>query len=257
MMLKAYTDAYRVFNVPHYLEIALKNAGFILSKNKENDFRLNRNYKNENSTVNAFLDDYAFTVSAFISLYQVTFEEKWLLEADQLMRYALNHFFNQQIGLFYYTSDKDPPLITRNIELTDNVIPSANSEMAKNLYLLGHYLYNDDYIEKSKNMLFSIQENAFQFGIYYANWDILMAWFSNEPYEVTVVGEDAEIIRKEFEKYYLPNVFLSGAKKEGRLPMLENKLIEEQTTIYICRHKVCKQPITDVKEALHIVLNGY
>ena len=73
LMLKAYVDAYRVFDNKEYLETALKNAEFLLTKIKSADNRLNRNYKNGKATINAFLDDYAFTIDAFIALYQATY----------------------------------------------------------------------------------------------------------------------------------------------------------------------------------------
>ncbi|MCP4551453.1 MAG: thioredoxin domain-containing protein, partial [Bacteroidetes bacterium] len=87
LMLKAYVDAYRVFGVEDYLDAALKNAEFIMSKVKSTNHRLHRNYKNGESSINAFLDDYTFTISAFISLYQATFDEKWLTVAQDLTNY--------------------------------------------------------------------------------------------------------------------------------------------------------------------------
>jgi uncharacterized protein YyaL (SSP411 family) len=48
----------------------------------------------------------------------------------------------------------------------------------------------------------------------------------------------------------LPNVFLSGGKNEGKLSLLEGKLVEGKTTIYVCQNKTCKLPVTDVKQAL-------
>ena len=77
-----------------------------------------------------------------------------------------------------------------------------------------------------------------------------MVWFASEQYEVAIVGEDFAIKRKEFDKYYLPNVFLSGGVNEGTLSLHESKLIEGQTTIFVCQNKVCKLPETKVKEAL-------
>jgi uncharacterized protein YyaL (SSP411 family) len=250
LMLKAYTDAYRVFDEQTYLDIALKNATFISAKMKESDHSLHRNYKNGNATINAFLDDYAFTIEAFISLYQATFNERWLNEAQQLAAYALTHFHDQNSGMFYYTSDLDPALIARKMEIADNVIPSSNSQMAKNLFVLGHYFYDDAYIQTAKRMLNNVKQEALKSGVYYANWDILMTWFANEPYEVAIVGKDYETKRKEIDKHYFPNVFLSGGKNEGGLSLLESKLIKGQTTIYVCQNKACQLPVTEVKEAL-------
>ena len=250
LMLKAYIDAYRTFDDKKYLDFALKNAEFINTKIKSADNRLYRNYKNGEASINAFLDDYAFTIAAFISLYQTTFNEKWLTDAQQLLEYTITHFYNKTSGMFYYTSDIDPALIARKVDITDNVIPSANSEMAKNLFILGKYFYNDDYIKKSEKMLSNVKQNALKGGAYFANWDILMTWFVSEPYEVAIVGKDFDAKLKELDKYYLPNVFVSGGENEGTLSLLESKLIKGQTTIYVCRNKACKLPVNEVKEAL-------
>jgi uncharacterized protein YyaL (SSP411 family) len=247
LMLKGYVDAYRIFDDDVFLNVALKNAEFILKKIKKKDSRLDRKYKNGKSSINGFLDDYAFTIDAFIGLYQATFNEKWLLEAQQLTDYSITHFYDSKSGMFFYTSDLDPSLIARKMEISDSVIPSSNSQMAKNLFILGQYFYNDDYIKKSKQMLTNVKEDALISKAYYANWDILMAWFASEPYEIAIVGNDYLKKRKEFDTYYLPNVFLSGGKKEGTLTLLENKYIEGQTTIYACQNKMCKLPETKVK----------
>ena len=254
LMLKSYIDAYNVFDNKKYLEIALQNARFINTKIKLPDNRLYRNYKNGKASINAFLDDYAFTIGAFISLYQTTFDEKWLEDAKQLADYTIAHFYDNTSGMFYYTSDVDPELIARKMEVSDNVIPASNSEMAKNLFVLGNYFYRDDYINMSKNMLNNVKQNTLKGGAYYANWDILMSWFASPPYEVVILGNEFETKRKEFNKNYLPNVFLSGGKNEGRLSLLEGKLIEGQTTIYVCQDKSCKLPVTEVKEALKQIL---
>ncbi|MFZ4400172.1 MAG: thioredoxin domain-containing protein [Bacteroidales bacterium] len=255
LMIKAYTDAYKVFDHAEYLETAIRNADFIISKLKASDHRLYRSYKNGKSTINAFLDDYAFTIAGLISLYQQSFDEKWIFEALELCKYSLIHFYDIESGMFYYTSDEDTALISRQIDESDNVIPSSNSEMAKNLFLLGHYFSNDDYIQKSGNMLNQVKHNAKEYGAYYANWDILMAWFASEPYEVVIVGDDAEAKRKEFNQVYLPNVIIAGSKVQGNIPLLVNKLIPGETLIYVCRNKSCQQPQNEVKNALKLIFN--
>jgi len=250
LMIKAYVDAYRAFDVTEYLDIALKNAAFIRSNLRSDDKGLYRNYKDGKASTHAFLDDYAFTIQAFISLYQATFNESWLDEAQLLTRYVLDHFYDPQSGMFFYTSDLDPGLIARKMELSDNVISSSNSEMAKNLFLLGRYFYDEAFVQLARKMLNNIKNHAINGEIYYANWDILMAWFAVEPYFVSIVGKDYQAKRKEFDQYYLPNVFLAGGKTEGNLSMLEGKLHIGQTTIFVCRDNMCKLPVTEVKEAI-------
>ena len=254
MMLKGYVDAYRVFDDQDFLSSALKNAAFILQNVWKPGYRLDRNCKNGKSSINGFLDDYAFVIDAFIDLYQATFDEKWLIEAQQLTTYALTHFYDDKSGLFYYTSDIDPELVARKMEVADNVIPSSNSVMAKNLFMLGHYFYNEDYLNKSKRMLNNVKRDAIRGGAYYANWDILMGWYASDPCEVVITGNDFLPKRKEFDKFFLPNVFLAGGKEEGKLPLLKDRFIEGRTTIYVCQNKICKIPVIEVADAIRQIL---
>lgn len=254
LMIKAYSDAYRIFDDESYLTKALKGASFILKEIKDEKGRLDRNFKNGQSSINGFLDDYAFTIEAFISLYEATFDEKWLYLSEELTEYALTHFYSLENDMFFYTSDLDPELIARKIEIVDNVISSSNSQMAKNLYVLGHYFYNESYIEKSKRMINNVKESLLKGGQYFANWDILLAWFTGEPYEVAIVGDNYESIRKKFDQNYLPNVFLSGAAGEGSLQLLKYKKVEGQTMIYVCKDKACLKPVNTVEEAIDQIL---
>ena len=253
LMLKGYCDAYRVTVKAEYLQAALRNANFILRYMKSADNGLFRNYKNGKASIPAFLDDYAFTIQAFISLYQNTFDEKWLVEARELTEYAVSHFYDSESGMFYYTSDTEPALIARKMEISDNVIPSSNSEMGKNLFVLGHYFYNDQYITMSEKMLNNVRQNALQGGIYYANWDILMGWFASAPYEVSVVGKNSDSLRKELNTHYLPNIILSGTKSKSNLPVLGGKWSEDETSIYVCRNHVCQAPVSDLSAALQMI----
>lgn len=253
LMIKAFVDAYRVLNKSLYLEIAIKNVEFVLENLKTSENRLYRNFKNGKATINAFLDDYAFLIEALIQLYRTTFHRKWLDEAMTLTNYCLEHFYDSESNMFFYTSDIDPALIARKMELSDNVISSSNSTMAKNMYLLGHYFYEDQLIEKARTMLSNVKENIADIGVYGANWDILMTWFVNEPFEISIVGENYDELRAEIESYFMPDIILSGGNKNDDLPVLEGKLIEDETLIYICRNKTCYRPVDTVNEALEFL----
>ena len=255
LMLKGYVDAYRAFGKQEYLQAALDNAHFINNNMLQGDDRLNRNYKDGKSVINAFLDDYALTAEAFIALYQVTFDEKWLKKAEALANYTLIHFFDSESGMFNYTSDIDPPLIARKKEIADNVIPGSNSTMAKNLHTLGLYFYNQDMLKISKQMLHNIAEQIEESPQpnFYSNWCSLYSLLVHPPYEVAIVGSDYKDYHQALYSQYLPNAILLGGATEGSLELLQEKLQEGETFIYVCQNKVCKLPVQDVGKAVSLM----
>ena len=253
LMLQGYVDAYRALGQSEYLEAALNNARFIEKYCLQKDFRLNRIYKDGTSSINGFLDDYALTATAFVGLYQATFDEKWLFLAQDLVNYTFEHFFDPQTQTFFYTSDLDDPLLTRQRELGDDVIPGSNSTMARLLFTLGTYLYQPKWIDAAKLMLSKVEETVNRQPSYHANWAHLMLQLVHPPYEVAIVGEEYEARRKELDQYYLPQVLLLGGKTEGKLDLLKNKRVNGQTTIYVCQDKICKLPVTDTEAALKLM----
>ena len=250
MMLQAYSVAYRTFGNPEYLITALRAGTFILDKMQREDGGLNRNYKNGRSSINGFLDDYAFVISGFLELYQATFDESWLYESDRLTRYVLEHFFDPETGMFFYTSDLDPALVARKKEITDNVIPSSNSQMARNLYVLGLYFYREEYLDIATQMVKNVKPDAIRHGPYYANWDVVLSWMVSPPAEVAIVGPDCLKILTEWNQHYLPFALISGGVTGGSLELLQNKYDPDATWIYVCRDKVCQQPVKTIEEAL-------
>lgn len=253
LMLIGYVKAYRAFNEPKFLKTALKNANFLVQKTIDKTYKITRNYKDGKAVITGFLDDYAFMIRAFIELYQVTFDEQWLQKAKALTDHSLKHFFQAKTGMFNYTPDYNSNLIARKMEITDNVIPSSNSEMANNLYLLGLYFYDKEYDKKAKQMLANVSDNLYQNPVYFSNWSKLLLQVIQPPYEIAIMGADYDNKRKELDQYYLPNVLLMGGKKEGKLALLEGKLVQGKTTIYVCQNKACKRPVQKVEDALKLL----
>ena len=255
LMLKGYTDAYNALGNKAYKQTALKNGQFIIDNMIKKDNRLDRNFKKGKSSINAFLDDYALTIDAFISLYQISFDEQWLRKAEGLAEYAIQHFGDEETSMFHYTSDIDPPLIARKMELADNVIPASNSSMARALFKLGTYLYKPAYIERSKQMLQNILAALIeqqQLG-FYSNWAILYLDMLQPPYEVAIMGDNFEPIRSTLMASYLPHALFLGGTKEGGLELLKDKLMEDETMIFVCQNKVCKLPVTEPEKALGLM----
>ncbi|MBA3648384.1 MAG: thioredoxin domain-containing protein [Chitinophagales bacterium] len=252
MMIQAYTDAYVVFKEENFLNAALTNAQFILTKQLKQDGSLFHSYKNNRSSVNGFLEDYSFSIAAFIALYEATFDEKWLQYSRNLAEYTMMHFSDtsQPNGMYYFTSDLDPALIARKTETSDNVIPASNSVMAHNLFLLGKFFDREHYMEHSGQMLNTMKPFIIKYGSGYSNWALLMLEYISASYEIAITGPDAVRKRREFGDYFIPNSIFFGCIKTSDLPLLRDKFIEGKTFIYICENKTCQLPVTEIHEAL-------
>lgn len=251
LMLKGYINAYTVFNEKHFLDVAIKNATFIYTKQLQESGNLNHNYKNGKSTINGYLEDYATVIDAYITLYEATFNELWLSTAKQLTDHTFDHFYDAEKSLFYFTSDKDPNLIARKMEIEDNVIPASNSIMARNLFKLSHYYSNSYYLKVSKQMLSNVKERTQQYGSGYSNWLQLMADFSGNYYEIAISGKEAVNKLIEINKQYIPNKLIAGSTKKSELPLMEGRYNNDETLIYICVDGTCQLPVSETEKALN------
>ena len=250
MMIRAYADAYIATDAENYLAKAMMIAKFLEKNMLGNNGSLKRNFKDGKTSIDGFLDDYAWTASAFIKLYSVSLDLHWITLAKQITDHAIENFYNKEAGLFYYTAANESKLVVRKMEIDDEAIPSSNSIMAGVLYSLGVIYDNSSYSDISKRMLTSVVAKVTLFPVYHAQWCSLAGFFSQGTYEVIVMGKDAIAKSKEMQKKYLPDCVIMGGIDKEELPLLENKLSENKTLIYVCTNKVCKKPVEDVAEAL-------
>ena len=250
LMVKGFIDAYKAFGDEAYLDSAKRNIDFLLKNVCTQNNSLFRNYKNGKATIPAFLDDYAFMISALIDYYQVSFDENYLQKANSLAAYVGQHFYDETSGMFFYTDDQHSDLIARKMEVSDNVIPSSNSEMAKNLLCLGLYFENEHYQQQSMQLVKNVIEDIKQNTNYYSNWAQVMLLQTMPPFEVAIVGDHWKEKLAEFNSYYLPNCIFLGGEKEGKLSLLQDKLVHGKTIIYVCVNKTCGMPTELVIDAI-------
>lgn len=253
LMIIGYLDVYQVFNDDKSLAQAKKTANFIKTKMLHKDFSLKRSYKDGNAKINAFLDDYSFTIEAFIKLYQETGNEDWLFISKELTRYTLNHFYDKKTGMFFYTSDVDAALTVRQKEVSDNVIPASNSQMAVNLHTLALLFSDNVYMEIAEKMAANIQDNTLANLNYFANWASLSLHFSKPSYELIIIGKDFKKFEKELRKSFRPDVLFAGSAKESNIPIFKDRYKKDETLIYICKNNVCNQPVKTVEEAIRLL----
>ena len=253
LMLRGLVDAYTALGDEPMLKLAQQNAEFLQSNliQIEGEFAsISHTQVKGEQQIAGFLDDYAFVADGLIALYQVTFEEKWLHLANQLIQYTLEHFYDQKEKFFFYTPASSE-LIARKKELFDNVIPASNSAMARNLHKLGVLLEKADYTELAKGMLSRMLPLVKQYPTDTTNWAVLATEMSLPMAEVAIVGADYWEMASELIQHYHPNKVVLGTKDQSDLPLLRERHTEDnQTTLYVCYDKTCQLPVHAVSEAL-------
>jgi uncharacterized protein YyaL (SSP411 family) len=254
LAIQAFINGYKATGKGKYLRIALNSAENIIGQQLQSDYRLKRIYINNQSSVNAFLDDYAYLVETLLELYQLTFDAKWADWAYKITEFSLRNFSENQKNLLNYIANPDKQLISNKTEVIDSVLPSANSVFAKNLFILGQLFYTDFYIERARKMISAVKNTLKRNPIFFYNWLNLMVWHVYPPYEVSIVGRKSEEYRKRFEKLYHPGIILAGGTHEGNLPILKDRFKLGKTQIYICRGRVCDKPINNVEEAIQKIV---
>jgi len=250
MTINGLISCYSAFGNPEYLELALLNARFLKQKLFNEHGLLLHSYKNNEAKISGFLEDYALLIEAFTSIFETTGEREWLDEALRLTEISFKDFFDEQKSIFYFTSNNQRDLITRTIEIHDNVIPASNSVMAKNLYRLSYLADRPEYKNVAKKMTDLVIRQIADYPSGYSNWSQLLLNLTESPVEIVIVGENAIQLLNEIQSHYLTNVIFCASKSENGLPLLKFREVSGKTLIYICQNNTCQLPVETVEQAL-------
>jgi len=161
------------------------------------------------------------------------------------------HFWDKETHFFFFTSDEDTALIHRKIDISDDVIPSGNSIMSRNLFKLSHLFENNKYEEMGKLMINNVIEHTQAYPSSYSNWLLMALDLSSDYYEIVINGTDAISKLQEINQFYIPNKLLTGSITQSQMPLLENRYDSKKTSIFVCVNKSCLLPTDDILEAIN------
>ena len=256
LMLASLAEAARVLERDDYLTAARRAGEFLLSQMIDERGRLYRSHKDGRSKLNGYLEDYANLIDALVELYQSTFEEHWFVAARQLADVALTRFRSDDGG-FYDTSDDHEALIVRPRNLQDNVTPSGNAMMAKQLLRLAAYTGEARYDEAGREVLRKLSDAMRQYPQAFAESlnaaDMLVGGIA----EVAIVGsmddENMKAVLDVILTAYRPNLITAFAEdtvdQNDSIPLLNaRQKLDGKTTVYVCRNFACQLPVTSAEE---------
>ena len=258
LAISALAEAGRSFGEPRFLDAALAAAGFVLEALAGDQGRLLRSWRDGRKGGPGYLDDYACMAEACLTLYETTFELRWLREARRLAGEMVELFADPGGDGFYQTGRDAEPLVVRPRELFDNAVPAGSSVAAELLQRLGRLTGDQDTERAGRDALRPVLgvlgRAPTGFGHALGAADFALA----RVIEVAIVGrpgaDDTNALLAKVWGIYQPNRVLAAAAPDdteaiGEVPLLADRpAIEGRATAYVCEHFVCQRPVTEPAE---------
>ena len=259
-MIQSMAQAGVILNEPRYLNAAVQASEFILqhmtNSTAGESLRLLHSWRHGKAKLNAYLDDYSYLANAYTTLYECTADSQWLDQAVALTETALKHFLDQQDGGFFFTSDDHEQLITRNKDSFDSSVPSGNSMMAYVLVRLGKLCNNIRWLEIAEqtiqNSALVLQRAPGGCGQMLLALDLLL----NDTQELVIATDqqsERDEIKQQLYSGFIPRrtiAYINHADTTSTANVLSGlgksrTLIDNQTTVYICRNFSCQKPLSN------------
>ena len=249
LTIRGLVDSYKTTKDPIFLNKAL------LINNSLSKKMIDKNIIQHTSSIAAevlFFEDYSYYIDALIGLYEITFDQKYLQFADELVIFS-NEKFKEESGFYRFSTNQENLFADSLINLQDGVTPSANSVMNFNLFRLGHFNGNKNYLSQSKTMINNVSEVIKERVTDHLLWLNNSHNYSQKFYEIAISGQNALVKANELMEKYLPNTITAASDTETNFYLLKDRYFEDETYIYVCVDNTCKFPVTSVTEALGLM----
>ena len=254
MCLKGLCEAFRVFGEDSFRRLAIRNYKWISGTMIQPSGKVDRTFKNGEVSIGGFLEDYSAVIDALIAYYLMEGDTNALKLAEKVLAYSKDKFFDEKSGMFFFTPD-DTELIARKMDINDNVIPAANSVMARNLFYLSILNRNNTYRALATQMLSNVDDGMENYGSGYSNWSFLLNHFIFDLKELLCVGSEGKSNAYKLARSKM-QFCLIAFKNESDDSELFSEYSSEFNQIYICVEGSCLMPVSDVKSALETVMNS-
>ncbi|MFA6239794.1 MAG: thioredoxin domain-containing protein [Candidatus Hydrogenedentales bacterium] len=256
LMISALAQGYQVLGEVRYREAAERAADFVLTQMLKDGVLL-RTYRNGESRVPGYLDDYAFMAVALTDLYEATFDLRWLEAADAFAKTLLDQFWDPNGGGFFFTTADHRDVLLRTKPTYDGAEPSGNSMAAFALLRLAKLTDNKTYAGKGEEILRSNHVNMESASRGYLKLLCVADFYLSPAKEIAIVGESGSEPVQSFLRTlhgeYIPNKVIAlldpastdAARVEARVPLLAAKaLVGGEPAVYVCKDYACQQPVT-------------
>ena len=256
LMLRAFAEAGAALERQDYLDAASRNASFLL-EDMRLEGKLLRSYREGQAKLPGFLEDYSFVADGLLSLYESTFERRWLDAAVELANEMISLFWDEGGACFYDTGRDHEVLVVRPRDVFDNAQPCGGSVASDLLLRLSVVTGNEDYAAKAIAPLRTLAELMGRAPAGTGRWLAALDFYLSPPKEVAVIGPlgdpSTSALLRTVNGRYLANRVLVGADGESDaassgLPLLEGRgMVNGRPTAYVCENYACQLPVTEAE----------
>jgi len=266
LMIAAFARASQVFDEPEYAKAAGAASNFILSKMRFENGRLYHRYRDGETAISGFLDDHAFFIWGLIELYEATFEVRYLKAAIEINNDLLKHFWDNEKGGFFITSDDGEEMLVRKKDIYDGAVPSGNSVAMLNLLRLARITGDPQLEQKTQDMGRSFSGIIAQSPAAYTMFMTALDFAFGPTSEVVISGdfqsESTKKMIKALRNEFIPNkvvIFRPDGESEitGISGYTKNLTGNKGKAVaYVCRNFSCKLPTDDLEEIMRELGNN-
>jgi len=248
LMVRGIAEAARAFGSDEYRLAAIKSAEFLFGT-VVSDGRVLRSYKDGRARIAGYLEDYAALGLAALSVYDITFDDRWLARARELGASVVNWFWDDAAGAFFDTASDHETLITRPKDITDNAVPSGTSLAVELLTRLAELFADADARRRATYVLETlapaIARYPSAFGHLLGSADMLI----NGAVELAIVGDPKSAsftaLERAAAERYVPSLVMAGGSPRDDIALLADRAPRDgQATAYVCRSYACEEPTT-------------
>ena len=259
MMISAFAKGAVILGEPRYAAAARGAVNFLRrklwreSQRPDADVTLLRRYRDGDSAIEGFLDDYAFLALGLIDMYQTSFDAADLAWAARLAERAMELFEDGQQGGFFSTQAAKADLVLRLKDDYDGAEPSGNSCMALALLKLARLTSREDFRMSAERTLQAFAPRLRAAPTAAPQMLVAQMFATGQPMEIVLAGphntEVAEGMLRAIHGRFLPDaVVLRAEQAPTAMPALEGK-----PTAYVCENYACKLPVTDDRALLELL----
>jgi len=242
LMISAFAKGAQIFNEPRYADAATRAVDFIRENLwRESDAVLLRRFREGESAIEGFLDDYAFLIVGLLDLYQTTFDQRHLSWAERLATRAIELFEDPAGGGFFSTVADQRDMVLRLKDDYDGAEPSGNSVMVLGLLRLARATGSEAFRKSAEKTLLTSASKLQEAGTGLPQMLVAQAMALAPPQEIVLAGPSSPEMLEAIRRRFLPNAVVMRAEHAPQPMPALNGL----ATAYVCENYVCQLPVTD------------